>query len=317
MATLFDAYIFVDWSAKNGPSPASPSPDAIWIGHRTNDGNVHETYVRTREGATEIVRGLLRDHVAAGRRVLVGFDFPYGYPAGFAACLATPEKPGWRAVWDFLGAHIVDTELNRSNRFSVASRANQMVGDGPGPFWGCSPSHGDDQFLTRRRVGVFDYPFAGRFGPVARLRATEAAMPGVQETWKLLGAGSVGSQALLGIPRVRDLRDDSALGPISRVWPFETGFTSNPSRESGPYVLHAEIWPGIVDPVKLADLVAQGLIKDQAQVRLMCEWAACADSEGTLGRWFSRDVLPDGVDVDAVAGEEGWILGCAAENSTA
>lgn len=36
----------------------------------------------TRSEAVAHVRDRLLDHVAHRRRVLVGFDFPYGYPAG-------------------------------------------------------------------------------------------------------------------------------------------------------------------------------------------------------------------------------------------
>ena len=78
-----------------------------------------------------------------------------------------------------------------------------------------------------------------------RFRRAEARAPGTQPAWKLLGQGSVGGQALLGIPMLRALRDDPALAPASRIWPFETGFTPRP-RATGPVIVHAEIWPGIV-----------------------------------------------------------------------
>jgi hypothetical protein len=29
---LFDAYVFVDWSAANGARPQRPTADAIWVG---------------------------------------------------------------------------------------------------------------------------------------------------------------------------------------------------------------------------------------------------------------------------------------------
>src|SRR5207248_2501180 len=98
---LFDAYVFVDWSARNVPSPARPCADTIWIGeYAPGDGAPRETYCPTRQGATDHVFRALSRHVAAGRRVLVGFDFPYGYPAGLAAALglAGPE-PAWLRTW--------------------------------------------------------------------------------------------------------------------------------------------------------------------------------------------------------------------------
>ncbi len=312
MSRLFDAYVFVDWSAKTGPTRVKPSKDAIWVGELTHGGDGAESYWRTRATATAYVKDLLLSHVWAERRVLVGFDFPYGYPAGLATHLANGDSAPWRSVWNFLGSAIHDDESNRSNRFAVASQINALVGDGPGPFWGSPSSHPIDPCLTPRMKGLFSYPFVTSNGQLSRLRNTERAMSGVQETWKLLGAGSVGSQALLGIPRVLALRDDPALQALSRVWPFDTGFTSQPSRDRGPWVVHAEIWPGIVPSAEIEhEKSTTGAIHDQAQVRLMCRWAASQDETGRLGAWFDASVLPSAPD-HSIANEEGWILGCRA-----
>ncbi|HTI32262.1 MAG TPA: hypothetical protein VL422_01220, partial [Miltoncostaea sp.] len=187
---------------------------------------------------------------------------------------------------------------NANNRFAVADAINRRVA-GPGPFWGCPPSAATPA-LTATVTGRFTFPVAG----LRRLRATEEAMRGVQETWKLLGAGSVGSQALLGIPRVRVLRDDPELAAVSRVWPFETGLTGRPSPGAGPFVLHAEIWPGTVA------VPPDAPIRDEAQVRLMCEWAERRDRDGTLGALFAPEL--DAATAAAVVAEEGWILGAPA-----
>jgi hypothetical protein len=290
---LFDAYLIVDWSGGAAMGPPRPARDNVWVGERW-DGGACQRYFRTRAAATGHVRERLAAHVAAGARVLVGFDFPYGHPRGLARALGLPGDP-WRAVWDLLGREIADDAANANNRFAVAAAINRRIA-GPGPFWGCPPSAATAG-LTATVKGGFAFPVAG----LARLRATEAAMPGVQETWKLYGAGSVGSQALLGIPRVRSLRDDPALAAVSRVWPFETGLTDRPSPDAGPSVLHAEIWPGIVDVPPGAP------IRDEAQVRLMCEWAAGRDRDGTLGARFAPALDP--ATAAAVVAEEGWILG--------
>jgi hypothetical protein len=295
--TLFDAYLMVDWSGRATPSPARPSPDAIWIGERA-PGRRAETYHRTRHDATAHVRRRVLAHAAAGRRVLVGWDFPLAHPRGLARALGLDGRVApWRAVWDALAGAVADGAANANNRFDVAARFNRRIA-GPGPFWGC-PAPAAAPGLTATTTGVFAFPVAG----LARLRATEAAMPGVQETWKLYGAGSAGSQALLGIPRVRRLRDDPALTAVSRVWPFETGLTTQPVPVEGPGIVHAEIWPGIVA------VPGDAPIRDRAQVRLMCEWAAGHDTAGTLGAWFAPALDP--ATAAAVTGEEGWILGCA------
>ena len=293
----FDAYLMVDWSARRTPSPRAPSADAVWVGE-LGDAGTGARYLRTREAAVAHVRDRLRRHVGASRRVLVGFDFPCGSPRGLAAALGLPGAP-WRAVWDELGRTVADDDRNRNDRFAVAAGLNARIA-GPGPFWGCPPSAAGPH-LTATVRGRFGFPVAG----LARLRATEAAMPGVQETWKLLGNGSVGGQALLGIPRVRALRDDPELAAVSRVWPFETGLTDRPSPDAGPFVLHAEIWPGIVR------VPPDAPIRDEAQVRRMCEWAAGRDRDGTLGALFAPALDP--ATAAAVVAEEGWILGAAGE----
>jgi len=128
-----------------------------------------------------------------------------------------------------------------------------------------------------------------------RLRASGRS---AQSAWKLFTAGSVGSQALLGIPILESLRSNAALAGVSRVWPFDTGSTATPSPERGPCLVHAEIWPG-------AFPVHHHLheVPDAAQVWGLAERFAHEDAAGTLGRCFE-------IDADEVtAREEGWILG--------
>ena len=126
----------------------------------------------------------------------------------------------------------------------------------------------------------------------------------MQPVWKLYGNGSVGSQVLVGIPVVTSLRDDALISSFSRVWPFETGFTATPTPTEGPFVLHAEIWPGItraLDP----DIA----IRDQAQVRAIAALFARLDAEGKLGELFDRPSSLSDNDEAKVVAEEGWILG--------
>src|SRR5690606_14431198 len=107
-----------------------------------------------------------------------------------------------------------------------------------------------------------------------------------------------------GIPVVAHLRWDTPFAGVSRVWPFETGFTPVPCPALGPYVLHAEIYPSIRD-----DHLDRSLIKDQAQVRELARWLAAEDGSGVLGQRFARPVdLPEEAVAAAVA-EEGWIIG--------
>jgi len=245
---LFDAYAFIDWSSRTGRGPRRPRKDSIWIGWSRRGRPAEARYCRTRAEAAELVRSFLVDALRRRDRVLVGFDFPYGYPAGLAAA-AGFGSPAWRGTWDAIAARLEDGDDNRSNRFVVAEALNRVLG-GRGPFWGrpVSRRSGSTEPRARRRRALEPtspgFPFAPRGGgALERLRLCDRRLPGTQECWKLYGAGSVGSQALTGIPRVRSLRLDPALASASAVWPFETGFTSSFAAR----IVHAEIWPGVVE----------------------------------------------------------------------
>lgn len=303
---LFEAYIFVDWGAAGRPYPPAPSPDALWIGEfPPSDNQDDEKYCRTREEATQHVLGRLLHHVEKNRRVLVGFDYPYGYPKGFSAAL-NPSRHNlpWRMVWIEISSWIEDDEDNRNNRFRVASDLNCIISDGrQGPFWGCPADRAAGHLNTHRPV----FPFGAANGTILEsLRLCEKMLPGVQEVWGLYGPGRVGSQALTGIPRVNFLRFHPRLQKHSRVWPFETGFTSTPVPPDGPFILHAEIWPGVVEGMA-GDM---GLpLRDQAQVRAMCLWARGLDERGELGALFDAPAGLDNSQLQGCVEEEGWILG--------
>ncbi len=288
--TLFDVYIAVDWSARNAPSRVLPSADAIWVGEHSADSSPDTTsagplYFRTRKLAERHIQSRLHAHLGERRRIFIGFDFAYAFPAGFAASLGYSGNRPWRWLWSELANLITDDPSNKNNRFQVASHLNARCGtNAPGPFWGC-PAASTTLTLTSTMLGRFAYPYPVEPGySLERLRLTEQLLPGVQPVWKLLGAGSVGSQALLGIPVVKRLRDDPALAENSRVWPFETGFTATPTPSSGPSVVHAEIWPGVVND----RLDPAHPIRDQAQVHAYVMWLAELDRRDQLGALFAN-----------------------------
>src|SRR5690349_15339787 len=116
---LFDSYLMVDWSAAAVPRRG---PDSIWLCH-LRTGRVHLENPETRLAARDRLADLLAAELAAGRSVLAGFDFPFGYPEGFAARLGGD----WRGVWRLLGEWLVESHDNANNRFEVAARLNQHV----------------------------------------------------------------------------------------------------------------------------------------------------------------------------------------------
>jgi hypothetical protein len=336
---LFDAYFAVDWSAANGLRPKHPVKDAVWIGeqaraNRTGETsqrqtNNIETYHRSREEGIEYLTSRLIHLVDAGQKVLVGFDFSFSFSAGLALALGllergrqpTGRKGGispWQVIWAELARRITDSDSSSNNavnnRFAAAGELNTIIGGGKkGSFWGC-PKEKSVPGLEHRSPG---FPFqASRGAVLKRFRLTEVRLPGTQETWKLYGAGSVGGQTLTGIPYLYRLRRTSRLGNISRVWPFETGFTpdpvcaAGPSPRNGPSIVYAEVWPGVVRERTRALLDADpSLIRDQAQVRSLCRWIAELDEQRRLSRLFDT---PRGLNAAAVKvciEEEGWALG--------
>jgi precorrin-8X/cobalt-precorrin-8 methylmutase len=299
---VFDTYVIVDWSASAKPKRGR---DSIWIcvlsGDRDGPWLANPP---TRRKAGELLEQRLVEECEAGRRVLVGLDFAYGYPAGFAARLGlSTGEPPWRAIWRLLRAEITDGSTNANNRFDVAADMNARCGERSGPFWGCPAARASFR-LTVRRLCTF--PFAGGADepPVGEYRIAEQRLRDrrrpVQSTWKLMGAGSVGSQALMGIPVVEGLRDHPALREVSQVWPFETGLSLQ--HATGPRIVHAEIWPGAV---RLDASLHP--IRDAAQVLTLARHLAHLDRSGALAEWFAPRLDPD--ETGIVTREEGWILG--------
>lgn len=266
--TGFSHIAVVDWSAASQPSPAQPSADAIWIGVQGPEG-AEESYHRTRAGAETHLRRL----IAQPGRWLIGFDFPMGYPQGLAPRLT--GAAGAAALWHWLADRIEDAADNRNNRFAVAAAMNRLLG---APlFWG-RPATLDLPDLPPRRIAD---PAA--LGLTTR-RAVERLVPRAQPVWKLYTTGSVGSQALTGLPVIARL---AALPDVS-VWPFQ------PEAR----VVLAEVYPSLL----AAQVAREPGIKDAAQVRLLARalWQLAQD-----GRLTALLAAPPA----SARREEGWILG--------
>ena len=267
-ALRFDRVIVVDWSGRASRSPVRESKDAIWVG-TCEHGLEVQVYFRTRSDATV----WLTTKLAEGGRQLVGFDFPMGYPAGLARRLTGTDQA--RALHGWLARRIVDGPNNANNRFEVAADINRQLG-GQGPFWGCPKARPRLHLPSLKTV---DYRALG----LDEKRRVERENPPAKPVWQLLGAGSVGSQALLGIPVV----DRLARFCGAAVWPFEA---------PGDQTL-AEVYPSLLAPAVIA---SGDRIPDRAQVRLLAR---------ALFNLSQRDHLARLFDTPAIAAEEGWILG--------
>ena len=273
--TLFDCVIIVDWSAASAPSPSKPSADAIWTCRADTRGEQTQ-YHRTRAQAEAYLRGHINAAQTHGARLLIGCDFPFGYPCGFAHALTGQADA--RAVWRFLQGVIADSDSNANNRFDVANDMNARFGNGP--FWGRPAGRDAPHLPARKTVDYSALPFAER-------RAIDRAIPSAQPVWKLYTTGSVGSQALMGLPMISRL---SGLNGVS-VWPFDESLTD---------VVLAEVYPSILAKAVAREVALSGAIKDAVQVQLL----ARAMLRQPPDVWAQMLALPH-----PDAREEGSILG--------
>ncbi len=280
----FDTVAVVDWSAAATPRRGA---DSIWIAV-ADDGGCTVENVPTRRAALGAMAALARP----GQRTLLGVDFSLGFPRGTAQGLGVPGVP-WAGTWRLLAGEITDDERNANNRFEVAHRLNASMSLGPGPFWGCPPSRATAMLTATKPPPRAGWP--------PEWRHVEADLRGGGRrpfsAWQLLGAGSVGSQSLVGIAALERLRWN--LGSRIDVWPFTTGL-GVPAGDAE--VVVAEVWPSL-----WPNAAPTGWVKDAWQVEATAVELLSRDRRGGLAGWFSP-ALDDAVATDVVE-EEGWVLG--------
>jgi precorrin-8X/cobalt-precorrin-8 methylmutase len=283
--TLFDRYIAVDWSAAN---ERRTGKDSIWVAERGPEGALLSLNPPTRAEATALLIERIKAARASGERVMVGFDFVFGFPRGAARAIS--GKPGWRALWEAIGEAVIDSSENKSNRFEVASTFNRTLE--LAHFWGHPPHHRYTDLAPTRPLHDYIH--------IAEHRLAEAYARGPQPVWKLSGVGSVGSQTLLGIPRLREIK---ATFTEARVWPFETAF----EQDLGPLAL-VEIYPSM--------FAVSGSIepKDREQVEVSVARFAELDAAGFLGEFLSAPGVLLANQKRDVLDEEGWIAGVGHEH---
>jgi hypothetical protein len=301
MARLFDSYVMVDWSAASKPATGA---DSIWIGALTPDSRLKLAFKSsnppTRAKALEELADLLGRCLKRGDRVLLGMDFPLGFPAGTASALKLKGEAPWRSIRDFLLKEMKDKPDNSNNRFSLAAQMNRRISEGPFPFWGCSKK---DELTTLAIKKVREH------GPkeIAEFRITEdniadtrKARP--QPVWKIAYAGAVGGQTLTGLPAIERLREKF---PTLKIWPFEIPLGKLDEEAMGDArIVVAEIYPML-----LTTQVGASEIKDEAQVRTIAEWFAERDANGKLAALFASEAKLTDAQKRSVTQEEGWILG--------
>ncbi|ROU02809.1 molybdopterin guanine dinucleotide synthesis [Histidinibacterium lentulum] len=266
----------VDWSGGNDRG-AAPKADAIWIA--TSRPGEAPLYCRNRGQAEAWLLARIEETLARGRRLLIGFDFPFGYPSGFAAAIT--GRPDPLALWSWLADRIEDAP-GANNRFDVAAMMNRRL-PGLGPFWGNALKRDIPDLPRRGNARSFRWH--------RPRRAAEDRAPGAFEVWQLAGAGAVGSQALMGLPVLWRLR--AAFPGRIAAWPFDP--LDLP-------VAFVEIWPSLVSSA-IAARYPHEPIRDRAQVAALAA-AVPALSPATLSAMLAVE-----------APEEGWIFGLGHEEA--
>lgn len=276
--TPFDTILVADWSAGKRAGP-TPRKDAIWLG-MTRDGIDDEPlYCRSRQEAEQAIVQLIAQETEAGRRLLCTFDFPFGYPAGFAQKVTGSDDPF--ALWDWFEARITDAPDGTNNRYDVAETINSLFA-GAGPFWG-KPLKDKWLDVPYRKAGIV-------YDEVAEKRACDLVSKASSSCFQLAFPPTVGGQMMMGLPMLNRLR---RLTGVS-VWPFEPN-------EDAPVVL-AEIWPGIIEQTVKQAQAAEGAdaIRDRIQVKLLA---------AALAGLPAAQLAAHMAEVPEPASEEGWILG--------
>ncbi|MEM1040143.1 MAG: cobalamin biosynthesis protein CbiG [Pseudomonadota bacterium] len=280
---LFDHHMIVDWSANNAPKLGA---DSIWL----CDQRGPASNATTRLAAMDTISAAIREVIAQGKRLFIGFDFGFGYPRGFAEALT--GVAGWKSVWARIADDVSDDATNANNRFHVGSDYNKALGGNAvsGPFWGHPYQHkGRYSHLGATKPDYRAFP---------EKRHVEGLIGGAQPVWKLAYTGSVGGQTLLGVRWLEQLR--RVFGKALAVWPFDTNFANHLDAP----VTVAEVYPSLF-PVQ----VHAGEVKDAAQVRAVSQGFAALDRAGSLGDLLARPACLNDAQADDVVREEGWIVG--------
>jgi precorrin-8X/cobalt-precorrin-8 methylmutase len=307
---LFDLLVMVDWSAKDGTTWGR---DSTWLA--VGDGTLRAPILTcntvTRSGLDDAVRKALDVALEHDLRVLLGYDFAFGYPEGFANVVKKYLTGGsgaggtWRDVWCWLEASVIDRTSNVTNRFNVADTFNRSLKTAF--FWGRPPSLTGLPALPSQKPTASSCPAGMGLNPLGDRRATELAM--AKSVWQLFGAGSVGSQTLTGVPYLERLHSHcNRFQQTLVVWPQETGFRPDPlARFCDARFLLVEIWPSLLVPAKH---LGSKMVADEWQVAWMVELCRAQQAAGGLPLWFDPPRLKVMPRARAAAmNEEGWILG--------
>ncbi len=277
----FDDFIMVDWSAN---SKRKTGKDSIWVASLKGASENPST----REECCEYLKDKLLDAIKRKKRILCAFDFCFGFPIGAIEELRKKEDKeksnlkNWEWLWEYLCDKIDDKPNNENNRFEVASKMNSMISGGNWPFWGF-PYNSKEPKPKHISIKKGKEP---KNNKLKEKRFTEEEKGGLS-VWQLLYNGSVGSQSLLGMARLQELRKD--LKEHIGVYPFEDCSKVN--------IVFAEAYFSH----KILKLNNKIKPKDKAQVVAAVEYCKKLQDEKELKNLFVKHNNSDIL-------EEGWIF---------
>jgi hypothetical protein len=142
----------VDWSGAT--RRRGMRADTIWTGYggiEAENPKTDSPFSRTE--AIYLIHSLIDEQSRKMLRVLLCFDFAFGFPRDFSAAQAATGKTdaalpwlSWQylsdAIKDDVGTVLHRKPTNRSNRFDAANTTNSLLSlspEAPGPFWCASP----------------------------------------------------------------------------------------------------------------------------------------------------------------------------------
>jgi len=284
---MFDLIIMVDWSAASAPGPVRPSQDRCWIAWATNYSRSEPEYFRTRAACMARIHELLVSHSGTA---CVGFDFPFGYPAGSGL-------GGGRTAAAHIALDLTSDEFDKNNRFEVAAKLNAEISDGAGPFWGC-PAKSETNYLTAKKP-AFTHDEFTEWRIVEKFLRDKKKKHSISTVWKLYTTGSVGSQTLTGLKELINLARQTDIAHRVKFWPFETNWEADLNG-----IILTEIWPSLNGHASY-----NHPIKDARQVLACRDWLVEKIEAGEGANAFSTPDWLTPMDEKKCRLEEGWILG--------
>ena len=298
--TMFNGYIMVDWSAANSRTTGK---DSIWVAELM--GNVNDvilTNYPTRSCFRKYLKGKMEEATENNKRLLIGFDFPFGYPANAYGKFSFKDCDDWKGLWKLISTNIKDNiknYANKNNRFYVASDFNKCFPDNKRPFWGhpTGTNHdGQYPYLENNPPQVYDDNFLSEFRIIEKTLGNQHNI-NPKSVWQLFCGVTVGGQTLMGIPTLQKVKDHKEIDCV--IWPFEN------IDDKTKHVI-AEIYPSIWDTQGDHD------INDANQVYTVAKNIAYLDETNLLQKFLNApfDYERDNkINEGDIIKKEGWILG--------